>query len=270
MLTIKLATMAESERDESAESSQSRDPRLCIPLLVALNRIRGRIALIAVGDAGGMSLNPDNYSYDWTGPGRRIRADPASGPSSVTLTAEVHGWGASPPVIPAIVHREEIDLTPLDIVDAIRAAVARARRAAPRATVVVWSPEVREQLEPDRRTAFERYCRRTKLRWVSLDAGVLTVDGDPIAEVDALGRSITVLNSVGLTPEQMDLIEFERLHWGPVRSKESLVRTHWGMPLVRYYQRLYAIMESAAARRYDPILVRTFNEAKDNPTPRGR
>lgn len=180
-------------------------------------------------------------------------------------------------------------LTSGDAVDELRGAVARARRAAPQATIVVWSPAVLVYLDPDRRAAFRKYCLKAKLRWVSLDgrsvlpglsdaaresgldgAFILTRDGEPIADVDPLGRSATVINSSGLSPEDMDLLEFERVHWGPSRSKESLVRTHWGMPLVRYYQRLYAIMEGAAARRYDPVLVRTFNESRDSATPRSR
>jgi len=99
---------------------------------------------------------------------------------------------------------------------------------------------------------------------------VLTLDGQPIASVDPLGRSMRVLNESGLTPEELDLIEFERVYWGPIRSKESLVREHFGLPLVRYYQRLYPIMESAAARRYDPVLVRAFVEARRSGEPRRR
>jgi hypothetical protein len=180
-------------------------------------------------------------------------------------------------------------LTAGDALDQLRAAVARARKSAPKATVVVWSPAVLVYLDPSRRAEFQKYCRRAKIRWISLDgrnvlAGMaaaatergldgeflLTLDGEPIAEVDALGRSAKILNTAGLSPDDMDLLEFERVHWGALRSKESLVRTHWGLPLVRYYQRLYAIMESAAARRYDPVLVRAFDESRDSANLRSR
>lgn len=315
-----------------SRATQTNDPRRCSPLLAALNRIRGPIALIEVGASAGLTLIPDQYSFEWTAPGRRLRADPKAGASDVVVTADVRGWGANPPAIPSIVYREGIDLNPLDVtdpgdrewlealvwpeqnerralvsgasaivahvlpritrgdaVDEIRAAVARARRAAPRATVVIWSPAVLVYLDPSRRAEFERYCRRAAVRWVSLDGRrvldglsakadalgllgdyILTLDGEPIAECDPLGRAMTIVNSTGLSPEEMDMIEFERLHWGNVRSKESLVRTHWELPLVRYYQRLYAIMEGSAARRYDPVLVRTFDEARDRPTSRRR
>jgi hypothetical protein len=42
-----------------------------------------------------------------------------------------------------------------------------------------------------------------------------------------------------------------------------LVRKVWNLPLVRYYQRLYGIMGLPAARRYDPILVRSFAETSE-------
>jgi hypothetical protein len=93
-------------------------------------------------------------------------------------------------------------------------------------------------------------------------AFVLSLDGAPIAEVDPLGRRITLAPAGGLTAEDVDLIEFERVNWGPVRGKESLVRKHWGLSLVRYYQRVYAIMEGAAARRYDPVLASTLERAR--------
>lgn len=315
-----------------SRSTQTNDPRRCSPLLIALNQIRGPIALIEVGASAGLTVIPDHYSYDWQAKGRTVRADPVSGPSPVTLTATVSGWGANPPTIPKVVYREGIDLNPLDVsdvddrewlealvwpeqsdrlemvrsaadlvagvaprmtagdaLDQLRAAVARARKSNPKATVVVWSPAVLVYLDPERRAEFQRYCLRAKVRWVSLDGRrvlpgladaatarglsgdyILSLDGEPLAEVDPLGRSATIANGYGLTPEEMDMIEFERVHWGALRSKESLVRTHWGIALVRYYQRLYAIMESTAARRYDPVLVRAFDESHKPPTSRGR
>lgn len=328
-LLARWTTIARLARDHA---TQTNDPRRCSPLLVALNRIRGPIALIEVGASAGLTLIPDLYSYRWTARGRTIEADPKTGRSPATLFADVVGWGASPPRLPSVVHREGIDLNPLDVtvtndrtwlealvwpeqherldlvrhaadivgtvrprltqgdaLDEIRAAVARARRAAPRATVVIWSPAVLVYLDPDRRAEFQRYCLRASVRWVSLDGAsvlpglrekshdagieadfVLTLDGQPIASVDPLGRSMRVINESGLTPDELDLVEFERVHWGASRSKESLVREHFGLPLVRYYQRLYPIMESAAARRYDPVLVRAFVEARRSGQPRRR
>lgn len=308
-------------------ATQTNDPRRCTPLLVALNRIRGPIALIEVGASAGLTLCPDRYSYRWSAPGRIIESHPAEGESTVLLTADVAGWGATPPRRPNIVYREGIDLNPLDVSDPadrawlealvwpeqherlelvraaadvvattpplltagdavaqIRGAVARARRATPAATVVIWSPAVLVYLDSAEREKFATYCRRTTARWVSLDGRrvvprigdtadamgidgdfLLSLDGSPIAAVDPLGRQVSLINSSGLTAEEVDLIEFERNNWGPTRSKESLVRKVWTLSLVRYYQRIYAIMETPAARRYDSVLVRSFAAANEPP-----
>jgi len=303
-------------------ATQTNDPRRCTPLLVALDRIRGPIALIEVGASAGLTLFPDRYSYKWNAPGRSVTSHPADGPSKVSLVADIAGWGANPPRRPNIVYREGIDLNPLDVskptdrdwlealvwpeqsdrldivraaadivaqspptltagdaVAEIRAAVARARKATPKATIVVSSPAVLVYLDPAEREKFVTYCARATVRWISLDGRrvisrigdaadelgiegdfVLSLDGVPIASTDPLGRQVTVHGGSGLSPEDVDFIEFERENWGPTRSKESLVRKVWNLPLVRYYQRLYGIMESPAARRYDPILVRSFAE----------
>ena len=306
-------------------ATQTNDPRRCTPLLVALDRIRGPIALIEVGASAGLTLFPDRYTYTWNARGRSVKSLPADGPSTVSLVADIAGWGANPPRRPNIVHREGIDLSPLDVtkpsdrdwlealvwpeqsdrldivraaadivaqspptltagdaVAEIRAAVARARKAAPNATIVVSSPAVLVYLDRAEREKFATYCARSKVRWISLDGRrviprigdaadelgiegdfVLSLDGVPIASTDPLGRQVTVHGGSGLSPEDVDFIEFERENWGPTRSKESLVRKVWNLPLVRYYQRLYGIMESPAARRYDPILVRSFAETSE-------
>lgn len=303
---------------------QTNDPRRCSPLVVALQGIRGPISLVEVGAAAGLTLIPDLYSYRLSARGRTIALDPSEGTSSVTVSGSIEGWGASELRMPNIVHREGIDVAPLDVTNAtdrtwlealvwpeqsdrlnlvraainlaleaeltltagdavaeIRQAVARARKAAPRSTIVVWSPAVLVYLNPVERAAFRKYCTSAKVRWISLDgrhvlpglddaatrAGVtssfvLTLDNKPIAGVDPLGRSLTLIAQKGLTAEEIDLIEFERLHWGPSRGKESLVRKHWGVSLVRYYQRVYGIMEGAAARRYDPVLSSTFAQVR--------
>jgi hypothetical protein len=311
-------------------ATQTNDPRRCTPLLVALQRIRGPIALIEVGASAGLMMFPDRYSYQWQAPGRPVTSDPVDGPSVVSLTADIAGWGANPPRRPVIVYREGIDLNPLDVrvpadrewlealvwpeqherldlvraasdvvaatpphitagdaVAEVRGAVARARKAAPKATIAVSSPAVLVYLDPTERRKFVAYCRRANVRWISLDGRrvisrigkaaddlgidgdfLLSLDGVPIASADPLGRQVTVYDSSGLSPIDVDMVEFERIHWGPTRSKESLVRSAWNIPLVRYYQRLYAIMESDAARRYDPIVVRSFVEMTETKTRR--
>ena len=303
--------------------TQTNDPRRCTPLMLALSRVRGPIALIEVGASAGLNLYPDKYSYRWVAPGRRVAFGPAGG-SSVTLEAKISGLEPREPKMPKIVYREGIDLNPLDVrnetdlawlealvwpeqterlelvraaaviakndpprlttgdaLAEIRTAVARARRANPKATVVISSPAVLVYLDPAERQKFANYCTRAKVRWVSIDGRtvlsslakiadergisgdfLLSLDGKPIAAVDPLGRSAELWSPFGLKPSEIDLIEFERENWGAVRSKESLVRSAFDLPLVRYYQKLWGIMESKAAASYDPVLVRSFMQAR--------
>ncbi|MFM6968239.1 MAG: DUF3263 domain-containing protein [Microbacteriaceae bacterium] len=261
MVTIKLAIMATGERDEVRRAQRF------TPLLVALNRIRGPLALIDVRSDSDGGVDFAEVAFEWTARGRAFTVSSAADPATATATASVLGWGANPPVRPRIVRTDAVSPTPLD---SLRKAVARARKAAPKAAIVIWSDEVLAQLDAKAQSAFRTYCRRAKVRWVSVDSGVVTLDGEPIADCNTDATAITVFNSFELTPEEMDFIEYERIHWGKLRSKESLVRAHWGLPLVRYYQRLYAIMESSAARRYDPVLVRAFDESQKPAQSRGR
>lgn len=59
----------------------------------------------------------------------------------------------------------------------------------------------------------------------------------------------------------IDLLEFERTHWGSIPNKESAVRERFGLSLARYYQRVYALCHTEAAVRYDAVLVRQCLEA---------
>ncbi len=180
-----------------------------------------------------------------------------------------------------VVVRERPSLVHGDALADLPAAVERARAAAPDATIVVSSPAVLVYLDPQARLEFAERCAELGVVWISVDGRdvfpdlaeaaravrlsgdyFLTVDGQPVASVDPLGRSMTVVNSWGLTPRQMDLLEFERVHWGTTPRKESLVRSVWNLALVRYYQTVYAIMESDAARRYDPVLTRHFDDVR--------
>lgn len=303
--------------------TQTNDPRRCNPLMIALSRVPGQIALIEVGASAGLNLYPDKYSYRWIAPGRKIAFGPEGG-SPVNLEAKISGLEPRAPKLPKIVYREGIDLNPLDVrndsdiawlealvwpeqterlklvraafeivkadppqmtpgdaLAEVRSAVARARRLNPKATIVISSPAVLVYLDPLARQKFANYCNRAKVRWVSIDGRevlpnlkriaeergitgdfLLSLDGKPIAAVDPLGRSAELWSSSGLKASEIDFIEFERENWGAVRSKESLVRSAFDLPLVRYYQKLWGIMESKSASRYDPVLVRSFMQAR--------
>jgi hypothetical protein len=59
----------------------------------------------------------------------------------------------------------------------------------------------------------------------------------------------------------IELLEFERTHWGSIPHKESAVREGFGLSLARYYQRVYALCRTEAAVRYDAVLARQCLEA---------
>ncbi|MGN6272018.1 MAG: DUF2332 family protein [Protaetiibacter sp.] len=127
---------------------QTNEPARCVPLVVALARIPGPIALVELGASAGLCLVPDRYSY------RFVRPDGEAavlGTGSPVLEAEL--VGAPPPEdLPEIRWRCGIDLAPVDLADAdarrwleaslppdrpdrlerLRAAIASASRAAPR------------------------------------------------------------------------------------------------------------------------------------------
>ena len=65
----------------------------------------------------------------------------------------------------------------------------------------------------------------------------------------------------GLSDQDIELLEFERAHWGAIPNKESAVRERFGLSLARYYQRVYALCRTEAATRYDAVLVRNCLEA---------
>jgi len=44
-----------------------------------------------------------------------------------------------------------------------------------------------------------------------------------------------------LSGDDIDILEFERVHWGAFPNKESAVRERFGLSLARYYQRVYAL-----------------------------
>ena len=180
-----------------------------------------------------------------------------------------------------IVRSDPPALVAADAVDEVRAAVQRARQAFPDVTVVVSSPAVLVYLSPERRQEFATLMAELDVTWVSVDGVgvlpglaesaadsgldgdfVLSLDGVPIAAVDPLGRSMTIQTFPGLSPAQMDLLEFERQNWGAIPRKESLVRSIWNLALVRYYQMVYGIMDTEAARRYDPVLWKHFDSVR--------
>ncbi|HWM33824.1 MAG TPA: DUF2332 domain-containing protein [Pseudolysinimonas sp.] len=91
--------------------TQTNEVGRCAPLLAALDRIPGPLALVELGSAAGLCLGVDRYSYRF-GDGERI------GEGEPLLTCALSGEGAAPRGLPQIVSRAGVDLRPLDLADA--------------------------------------------------------------------------------------------------------------------------------------------------------
>ena len=109
-----------------ARRTQTNEVGRCIPLLVALDRIPGPIALLELGASAGLCLALDRYRY-------RFDEGPVLGPvfgpvfgrgggasrdeGGPMLTTETSGVGSAPTRMPELVWRRGIDLHPLSPAD---------------------------------------------------------------------------------------------------------------------------------------------------------
>lgn len=59
------------------------------------------------------------------------------------------------------------------------------------------------------------------------------------------------------------LLAFERSWEGRPGSREAAIRAEFGVSSARYYQMLFALIETPAAVRHDPLLVRRLQRLRD-------
>jgi hypothetical protein len=62
---------------------------------------------------------------------------------------------------------------------------------------------------------------------------------------------------------ELRLLAFERDWADRVGAKEAAIRSEFGLPAARYYQMLYALIDSPDALRHDPLLVRRLQRLRD-------
>lgn len=108
-----LARSAELVRELPRRRVQTNEPGRCVPLLVALARIPGRIALVELGASAGLCLLPDRYTSRLAAPDGVV----VLGEGEPVLDAEVDA-GIAPGALPDIRWRRGVDLAPLDPRDA--------------------------------------------------------------------------------------------------------------------------------------------------------
>lgn len=67
----------------------------------------------------------------------------------------------------------------------------------------------------------------------------------------------------GLPERDARILAFEREWWQHAGAKEDAIRSQFGVSAARYYQLLNAVIDSPAAVRHDPMLVRRLLRARD-------
>lgn len=66
-----------------------------------------------------------------------------------------------------------------------------------------------------------------------------------------------------LTELDERMLAFEREWSARVGAKEAAIQAEFGIPAARYYQILYALIDSPIALRSDPLLVRRLQRLRD-------
>lgn len=66
-----------------------------------------------------------------------------------------------------------------------------------------------------------------------------------------------------LDESELHLLEFERAWAGRAGNREAAIRAEFGVSSARYYQMLYALIDSPIAVRHDPLLVRRLQRLRD-------
>lgn len=91
-----------------ARRTQTNEPRRCATLLPAMAVIDAPLALLEVGASAGLCLYPDRYAY-------RYGDRPVLGDSELVLSCETIGRVPVPDMLPTVVWRTGLDLSPLDV-----------------------------------------------------------------------------------------------------------------------------------------------------------
>lgn len=83
------------------------------------------------------------------------------------------------------------------------------------------------------------------------------------AQPEPTHDALSGLPDEGLAERDTRILAFERQWWRHVGAKEEAIRSQFGLSAARYYQLLNAVIDAPAAERYDPMLVRRLQRARD-------
>jgi hypothetical protein len=98
------------EVEARVRRTQTNEAGRCAPLIAALERIPGPLALLEVGASAGLCLAPERYSY-------RFDDGPVLGSGSPLLSCATSGEGVAPTSLPHVVWRRGIDVAPLSVAE---------------------------------------------------------------------------------------------------------------------------------------------------------
>ena len=70
--------------------------------------------------------------------------------------------------------------------------------------------------------------------------------------------------TTGLSERDSAILDFERQWTRHVGAKEEAISSQFRVSSARYYQMLNAVIDTAAAVRYDPMLVSRLRRTRDN------
>ena len=62
---------------------------------------------------------------------------------------------------------------------------------------------------------------------------------------------------------ELRVLDFERAWASRLGAKDAAIRAEFSIPAARYYQMLYALIDSPVALRSDPLLVRRLQRLRD-------
>ncbi len=67
-----------------------------------------------------------------------------------------------------------------------------------------------------------------------------------------------------LDEAELRVLAFERAWADRVGNREAAIRSEFGVSSARYYQMLYALIDSPIAVRHDPLLVRRLQRLRES------